>query len=258
LIADKYPIQITSQGMTYGTFLLRTYSASAMAGMLYDRTLSLGVGLRAEYTELTPEVYSVEFTQVGRRVLAFANLWLSTLDRPLYPRSGVSIKAAVDVVPTGRSGDKFTRAFIGFESAKTLLPKTVFLSKGFYGAGSNSTMPGHYNFALGGLRMPAAYPYYSLSETSFMGVKEQEFLGVQAHMLAWGLRYEAIPGGYVQAQVNVGNTFADTKIQFMDRKYEWGGGVTFAYLTPIGPFEFSVMRGPLGKYLTAVNIGFDF
>jgi outer membrane translocation and assembly module TamA len=83
-------------------------------------------------------------------------------------------------------------------------------------------------------------------------------IGVQAHMLAAGVRYEAFADGYLEAQGNVGNTFSDTEISFTGRKYKWGGGVTFGYLSPIGPLEFSLMRGPLGKYLTYLNIGFDF
>jgi NTE family protein len=257
-VGEKYPVQITTAGKTVGSFLLRTLSTSAMLGTLYDRTISFGVGLRGEYTEMTPEIYSLDFSEIDRRVIAFANLWLTTFDRPTYPHSGMSVQAAVDATPTGHAADQFSRGFIGIETAAPLGAKLVLFTNGFYGLGSKSSIPVHYNFVLGGIRMPAAYPYNKLSETSFMGIKDQELIGVQAHMLAAGARYEAFTDGYVQVQANVGNTFNDAEFTFKDRRYEWGGGVTFGYLTPIGPLEFSLMRGPLGKYLTFVNIGFEF
>lgn len=257
-VLEKYPIQITTMGKTYGTFLLRTISAGAMAGTLYDRTISLGIGLRAEYTEMTPDVGAFDISEINRRAVAFANLWMTTFDRQLYPHSGMSVQGAVDVAPTGPKSGQFTRGFVGIETAVPVAARAVIYMNGFYGVGSKTAMSLHYNFVLGGVRMPAAYPYNRLSETTFMGIEDQELIGVQAHMLAAGVRYEAFTGGYLEAQGNVGNTFSDTEISFTGRKYKWGGGATFGYLSPIGPLEFSLMRGPLGKYLTYMNIGFDF
>jgi outer membrane translocation and assembly module TamA len=195
---------------------------------------------------------------IERRAVGFANVWMTTFDRPLYPHSGMSIHAAVDVAQPIASSEYFSRGFINYESAMPLDRSTVLFANGFFGSGSRKNMPIPYAFVLGGVRLPAAYPYMTTSQMTFMGVKDQELIGDQAQMLALGVRYEAFKDGFLQLQLNAGNVFNDATISVADRQYKTGAGVTFGYLSPIGPLEFSVMRGPLGKYLTYVNIGFDF
>ncbi|HLP14983.1 MAG TPA: patatin-like phospholipase family protein [Bacteroidota bacterium] len=258
IVFDKFPFQMTTQGVTYATFMIRTYSASVAAGSLYNRMVSAAVGLRSEYTELASEVYMTDFTWIERRLVGFADLWVTTFDRPTYPHSGISLRGVVDASPAIGTSQNFARMFINCESAIPLQRSTVLFANGFFGLGSKTNMPIPYSFILGGVRMPAAYPYMKPSQTTFMGVKDQELYGDQAQMLSLGVRYEAFKDGFLQMQMNTGNAFAGTDVSIKGRRYVTGGGVTFGYLSPIGPLEFSVMRGNLGTYVTYVNIGFDF
>lgn len=258
IVFDKYPYQATTAGITYATFNIRTISASALVGTLYDKNISASCGVRAEYTEIESDISSQNFSNIARRVLGFANISATTFDRPVYPRSGFLMNAIVDAAPSIGKAENFSRGFVSFETVLPVSRSLVAFVNGAIGVGSQTTMPVLYGFTMGGVRKPAAYPYLKLSQTTFMGVKEQELTGDQMQLLALGVRYEAIKDGFLELRFNEGNTFGGNDIVVVGRKYFGGGGVTIGYLSPIGPLEFSMMRSSVGMYLTYINIGFDF
>jgi hypothetical protein len=121
-----------------------------------------------------------------------------------------------------------------------------------------STLPHAYQFRLGGHREPSLLPYREDTRTSFFGYFPSEFLGRQIQLLAGGVHYYFTESMVAGIQGNVGGVYTEPGLQFSGQRYRAGYGVSAAYLSILGPLEFSLQGGSDHVIFGHVMIGFDF
>lgn len=256
---------------------------------------SLGVGIRREFMNVSPDVYGVNTTYDGgfNHFKAYTYFQLNTLDRPYFARKGTKtwiecayifdsrydFKAvASDSSGTIFSSDKIPQQVLDTLVTKTYIQAKIFserysklnkhltlISAAFCGFTINPlnidkpTNTLFNNFMIGGLvqNFRNQIPFIGFSEFQ---LTTNNYIGVM-----FSIQWECSRNLYITPRMNAGNyvqTFQDyylTDAFLNHSNYLTGYGVTFGYNSFLGPLEFTFMRSEeLKNFTTYVNLGYTF
>ncbi|MCB0303825.1 MAG: patatin-like phospholipase family protein [Calditrichaeota bacterium] len=226
-------------------------------GTVFSSRLMIGAGVRGEYVTGEPSIAPLGYPSITEKLLLiFATLTLDTYDKSVYPSSGYFLQISAEHSDRDLLNKRdFQRYYL---DARALLPlhrQVSFLSQLFLGSSGGEGLPLHYQFALGGMDKPIAYPG---KLSSFLGLKAQERLGPHAQFLQLGFQYEFLKNKYAQLRWNAGNTFAEWQLDLKQNRFITGWGLTVGARTLLGPVEFTLMSGNRRVFLSHLNIGYKF
>lgn len=236
----------------------RIYSTfgETFLGTIFSNKLTIGGGLRLEYTRTVPTIAPIEFEAKNDGLLVFfSTLTVDTYDKTNYPTSGTYLKLSAEKASRKIVSERdFARVFLDARFANSLAPKLTLLSGIFIGNAIDD-VPFHYQFMLGGQNMPFTF----LGErNSFLGFRPQEFQNNNVEFLQMGFQYEIFPKQYLIVRGNVGNTFDKFSIKLSPNSFFYGGGATLGWDSRFGPIEFTASASERHSLITHLNVGFYF
>jgi NTE family protein len=204
--------------------------AAAVAGLPLGRQGLLSVRLKAERAGGGASVAAERVRDSEVYGTLAASVWLSSLDRPVYPHRGVELWFRSEGTPG--VGARFwhhlaqARAAVPFGNRLTVLAAAV------AGAAGGRELPFHYRFFLGG-EAPSAV--FAERQPAFPGLRGQERSGRALQLLKIGARYELAEQTFVGVHGYAGNTAEAWQGRFDD--YLGGYELALGALTFVGPVE---------------------
>lgn len=229
---------------------------------IYLRNCKFQVGLRYEYFKYKSDLYNSDYIPEDARSEGFFNYYASahyeTFDKKYYPDKGVSFRAEyvlhTDNLVKYKDHVPFSALMADFQPA-IRLTRRVYL------------MPAVYGRVLIGKDIP--YPYlnsmggevagrYLAQQLPFLGIHNLELFENSVLVGRLGLRYRLWARHYVTLAGNYAKQ-ADNFFDILSGDDIWGGGLSYAYNSLIGPisitFDMSNWDKRLGIYF---NLGFYF
>ena len=238
----------------------RYFSGSLDAGTFFSRTVAAIGGIRGEYLSVSPDIAPAGSpSQKGWLGLLYGTITADTYDRPQFPASGLRASLAGEVGDQSVAGKgTVRRAFLNVHGALPVATRVSLLGQLFLGSAGGDAIPVPYQFFLGGLHIPAAFPYRTLSPVSFVGLKHQELRGRAAQFLMLGAQLAVREGAYLLVRANAGNAFDAWEVDISSDRFESGIGLTVGAATPVGPVSFTVATGSRHDFLATLDLGFYF
>ncbi|MFT3911351.1 MAG: patatin-like phospholipase family protein [Ferruginibacter sp.] len=273
----------------FESFKLNNYSNFIKTGQ-YRQLNYLGE-LRGEYSS-NPAVLaglSTRYERIQFKPLILTNYEISgkndfftslvffkvnTLNKFLYPNRGVKIHAEFGLVynqhpkvkfiangvpitnldSLGISYDNYQKMFLSAEAYLPLSSRTTIYTMLQSGINFNYKQSLVNNFQIGGLTKTVR------NQVIFAGLNETTINAPSVAALMLGLNVKLAKGIYLMAKTNASvNNFVSYDHQLKLDNWITGHALTFAYNSPIGPLEVSVMYSDQsGKVLTYVNFGVPF
>ena len=236
------------------------FSGSLDAGTFFARTVGAIGGLRGEYLDVSPDIAPVGSpSQSGWLGLLYGSITGDTYDRPQFPGSGFRATLSGEVGDQSVAGDgTMRRVFLNAAGALPVASNVSLLGQLFLGSAGGDAIPVPYQFFLGGMQVPAAFPYRALSRVSFVGLKHQELRGRAAQFLMLGGQLTVRDGAYLLLRANAGNAFDEWEVDLSSDRFESGIGLTVGAATPVGPVSFTIATGSRHDFLATLNLGFYF
>lgn len=238
----------------------RYFSASLAAGTFYSRTVAAVGGLRGEYLDVSPDIAPPGSpSQGGWLGLLNGSVTADTYNSRQFPRSGVRATLAGEFGDQSVVGDaSIRRAFLNAQGALPVARQVSLLGQLFLGSAGGDAIPLPYQFFLGGLQVPAAFPYGTLSRVSFVGLKLQELRGRAAQYVMVGAQLAVKDAAYLLLRANAGNTFDTWEVDLSSDRYESGIGLTIGAATLAGPVSLTVATSSRHDFLATLDLGFFF
>jgi len=239
---------------------LKTFMAEALVGSIFSIRTAFSVGLRSEYTDVSPQIAATDTLSFKSFNLPVVNVnVVDTFDQAYFPARGVRLYLKNEFASNRFGSDaSYTRHFIDFRAVVPVSARVSLSGEAAAGLTTGSEVPLQKRFILGGMDTPALLLEKGASNLTFVGYKSQELLGENLQFLQLGLQVELIPDVFVLGRINAGNVFDDFRIDFNPHRFKFGAGLTLGALTPLGPVEFSLMSSRRHPVMTHLNIGFKF
>lgn len=188
----------------------------------------------------------------------FAFIKFDSFDRTFNPRNGMQFKGQYRTLSRQVADDGFLEPTsvldLQWQQAIPLGSKVAMTARA-YGAttiGGDADYP--YNIFLGGLGQN--YVQYIFP---FIGYNYMELLGRNALVLRADIYYEFLDHHFVQFKGNVGKIESTFDGLFNSNYLLDGYGLSYAYESPFGPLEFTLMKSSNHTdWLTYVSLGYWF
>jgi NTE family protein len=240
-------------------------------GYSTNRDVTIGIGTKFEWIKYNPSITSaLEFKGTNNFPTSYLYFNHNSLDRPVYPRTGIKSELEGDWVFTqnpeiqlhANVGDKDTttannaypRVTFHFESYSRLSDKNTLII--LLQSGLNFQHDNVMNeFSIGGL----TYTFHN--QITFAGLREGSFYSPSVAEVQAGFRYNFYGNLYFTARANVMfNNFIKTSGNFFNTPdFLSGYALTFAYNFVLGPLELSAMYcDQWHRVMGYVNIGIPF
>jgi len=238
-----------------------SYSGSLFLQANFFNFIALGGKLKKTGLNITDSISREELDDSAQEQFAYRTyLKLDTMDRGVYPMSGISLYADAGQITSALAfSDK--DSFDSFEqmtfSMNAAIPVCRYFSilvntsSGLRRGGDDNPVA---FYSLGGVQ-----EYNKIYNITFVGLNPSEIWARNVWTAGMGVRIRFPKNIYSTLYYNHGG-FSDTITDLYKNKntiYGYGAGV--GMLTPIGPVEFTLMKGSEhGGLLYHVNIGFSF
>ncbi len=226
----------------------------------FSNSLAIGGILEIENTKLDPVIVPETWPRIKSElnyfnIKGFINI--DKLDSRIYPRKGIDLYAEAKYIQEIEKEEKRHEPveFYVFMLTKIeQLTKKISLIGSVYGGSVNGDeLPGDALFYLGG------FNYQGKGLLPFVGYKFMELSAPHAIALSTGIQCEIWKGKFIIMKSNYTKLGANIS-DLYKKDYEYHGyAITFGIKTPIGPMEFSLMKGSESKdFISYVNIGYPF
>jgi NTE family protein len=227
---------------------------------IFSNSFAVGAGVQYHYSLMDIAFAPEDWESASYGLVSFlAYLKLNTLDRAVYPTRGVSLFAEANLVTDKlgsgpvRDHDSFMTYTATFTGIVPLNRKTSIMGSFYGGTSTTNEMPDDYLYYIGG-----AYPLFDVS-FPFMGLKFLEKSGSSAMVVQTGIQHEIRKDHFIQLRANAGKTAFDFEDLFNEQDLLTGWGLTYGWLSPVGPMEYTVMwSDETDNHLSHVNIGYRF
>ncbi|MBN2288740.1 MAG: patatin-like phospholipase family protein [Candidatus Glassbacteria bacterium] len=247
-------------GGVEANFDYSSFETSLLLETIFSNSVALGAGARYHYSSLDIVIAPEGWEGGQYSLLSFlAYLRFDTLNRAVYQTRGVSLYAeailVTDLLGSAevRSHEAFQKYTLTCDGAVPVSRRVSILGSFYGGFSTTDQMPSDHFYFLGG-----AYPYLNRA-FPFMGLKFMERLGSCALVLQTGVQVEFRKNQFLILRGNTGETALDFNDLFDRQGILTGLGLTYGWLSPVGPMEYTVMWGSEHKdLLSHVNIGYRF
>ena len=220
----------------------------------------IALGMRAEYTYVKSVIAESDTILWDANLYPLVNvIWYDNLDRIYFSTGGISLFMRNEWVPEGFGVEESFRVhFLRFQGRIPASKKISLFTEIMLSGKGGANLPPHYIFMLGGVDLPAMAVARNLSFISFLGLEYQELRGPFAQFAQIGIQGEIISNIFMILRANSGNVFTEWNSDFSINRFKHGIGLTFGYLSVLGPVELTVMSGSGHKFLSHFNLGFKF
>jgi NTE family protein len=226
-------------------------------GTIFASRLTIVGGVRGEYIRYNVEIGPPDVpTQKDAMLPFFGGLRIDTLDRTVFPTSGLFVNVQAEAASTDAGSDRtFTRYIFDWRMLIPL-PRNVTLMQTLYlGTTKVGDPPPVYYFTIGGINTP--YTYLG-PEASFLGLERFQLAGTNAQAFGIGVQWECYGRILLQGRWNIGNTFDEWNTEVAWDNYVTGGGITLGLNIPAAPIEFTMMTGSENDFMSHLTIGYRF
>lgn len=242
-----------------GEYKFNTLGLSPFLYMIVFHNFEMGLGLKKEFVHITDVISMEHYPEKTADYLnPYVFLRLDTIDRPSFPRSGITldgevmhISSTMSVNDTGKTLlQRFflnTGIFIPVHTAVTLLLTD------FIGIVQGENIPIEYNFSIGGMNSirNVVFP--------FVGLDYMEATGTNMHAAGAGVQYEFYRNFFITPRGNAARVKDSAAEVFTGRiNTVYGYGITVGYLSVIGPIQATISRSSKDKIHYHFNIGLMF
>jgi NTE family protein len=240
-----------------------------------SRFLTIGLGTRYERIRFNPFITSnLQLQGKNNFPTSFFFLSYNSLDRAIYPKSGVKLEFEADLVYKQKpnivilsngqpventdsahiAAGRYQRTMLFVENYIPLSRRTVLMMQGQAGINFNYERHIMNEFVIGGLTSQFR------NQVLFAGYKEGTFYSPSVASVQLGVRYELFNNTYLIGRGNaVVNNFVAKSSFYQTPGFLSGYALTFAYNFALGPLELSAMYSDQSKKVrTYVNIGIPF
>jgi len=228
-----------------------------LAGTIFASRWTLAGGARAEYIETKFDSGAEVFpNQYDKMFPVFGALRIDTINRTMFPRSGVFVDARGEATSANVGSDlTVSRYYVDWRLYVPVHSRLSLFQTLYLGTTPVGDPPPAYLFTLGGI----AQPFTWLGPpNSFIGFKWQELTGPHAQTLGLGVQWEFYQRLYAIGRWNFGNVFQDWNSDIAWDDYEHGGGITLGLNVPAVPIEFTVSRSTRHNFLAQFTLGYWF
>lgn len=258
-----------------GNYKLKYYRIDNQFMNSSRRRWSGGLGARWEYVDLNPTIQVGEyFAGKSRFYTLYSGMTYNSFAKPFFPVRGTKIdfmagyvlglNPDIDVYQDdvklgnleelGIEYGNYLRITLDAKQIATISKKWAGILEFNTGInfGPNGSMLN--NFIIGGMTN------VTRNQMPFAGMREGKILTESAAIGSAGLRWNVITDAYVTLTANAMH-YDFIKKEVLQNTPQWigGAGLTFGYMLPIGPFEYTVMYGGKGAgWSTYLNVGFPF
>jgi NTE family protein len=235
-----------------------------------SRNITFGAGTRIEFISYTPSLTSsLEFQGDNRFGTSYLFFKHNTLDRAVFPRSGVKIDVEADYVypqdpdvkihlsstnDSTFSSDRYQRFLFNEEGYIQLGRRSSIMANSQAGINFNYSNNIMNEFVIGGL----INTFHN--QITFAGLREGTIYSPSVAELQLGYRYQIFNNSFITAKANVlFNNFFTTSSFFNAPDFLSGYALTFSYNFALGPLEVSAMYcDQAHRVIGYVNIGIPF
>ncbi|MEJ7738106.1 MAG: patatin-like phospholipase family protein [Chitinophagaceae bacterium] len=239
------------------------------------RHLTVGFGTRFEWIKFKPSITSrLELNGKNNFSTSYVFLNHNSLDRSVYPKKGVRLKAEADLVfqqypnivfslngqplhngdSAGIRYGRYNRTMLNLESFTPLSNRTVLMLQLQSGINFKYKQRIMNEFSIGGLT-----PLFR-NQVTFAGLDEGTFYSTSVAAFQAGLRYQLFNNTYLIGRANaLFNNLNGKSAFYTNPDFLSGYSLTFAYNFALGPLELSAMYLDQSKKVrTYINIGIPF
>lgn len=238
------------------------------------RNLAVGIGERFETISYKPAILSgFQFTGNNHFFTSYAFLAYNSLDKVVYPRKGLKLRAEIgwvaqqdpniDFFVNGQQAPRdsilvdskpYPRVTFALDKYAPISRRSVFAVKVQAGANFNYGRNIMNEFAVGGMT-----PLFR-NQVVFAGLQEGSLYTPAYAALMGTYRYELLSNTYISGSANfLVNNIISSSPFFQNPNLLTGYALTFGYNFALGPLEFSLTYSGQSKNLgTYVNIGIPF
>ncbi|MCE5251348.1 patatin-like phospholipase family protein [bacterium] len=236
------------------------FETNILLQTIFANTFSLGAGVQYHYSEIESKIVPEDWEDMHFGQLNFMGyITLDTLDRSVFPRNGFQFYGeALSVTDLLKIDDfpdmkPFKRYALMFTEVLPVHNRISLFGSFYGGMSSKDDLPPDYYFYIGGFH-PARTTFFP-----FAGLKFMEKTGSTAYVSEGGIQYEFRKDMFLILRGNRGKAVLSFEDIFSNEGLNNGVGLTAGMLSPIGPIDYTVMKGSGSRgLLTYVNIGFRF
>jgi len=253
----EVPVQVNT-GIDHYEYSFST--AKLIIQTVFSNNIALGIGIGHEFNDFKSIDRDPVFEFVAEATKLCAFLEYDTLNRTIFPQSGMKISGSFSSYPDpicdldSFEYDPFSRTLIDIEGYKKLHERvslTYGYSAGFI-YGDPSLIPPNYYLYLGGIGKREG-------TITFLGEKRMANLTENAAVFRFGFQYNFWKGFYFIPNFNLGSFSDDDKELFSEENVFAGVGITFALKTPFGSIESTSSISTLSEVdMEYVSVGFKF
>lgn len=213
-----------------GTYRREGYGGTASIGTYIQRFGNLTATLRYEHQTIRTIKQNIALEEKQRVVSITLGTRFDSQDRVPFPRDGVKFNAYYEAAQTAFGSEAaFTKLFFNYEF--------------FASSSERHTLHPRIQFGYGDKTLPLAEQFILGGQSSFYGMRENEFFGRQIFSASMEYRYllpfQILFDSYISFRYDIGTTWeVPEQIKFRDLRH--GIGFSVALDTPIGPSEFGV------------------
>lgn len=272
---ESFKINTYTNFSKSGQYRQLYYNGELKAQFSGSRRFTAGIGTRYEWIKFKPLIQAnLEARGKNDFFTTFTYAGMNTLDKSLYPKRGVKINAEYGRVYNQRPNvtffldgdpvnnpdsiginyDNYQRMEVSAEAYVPISKRLRFYTLFQSGINFNYRQNLVNNFQIGGLVKTVR------NQILFAGLDETTVNTPSVASLMVGLNLQIAKNIYLMAKTNaLVNNFISADKQLLFNNWLTGHAIIFAYNTPIGPLEFSLMYSDQSKKaLTYVNFGIPF
>ncbi|MCK5739858.1 patatin-like phospholipase family protein [bacterium] len=255
--------EIYIKGKKVGDFDILYSGAECYLNVLQNNDYQLGVGLRDEFFQMQSILgEALEGTRVFRdknfvQYFVFANM--DRFDNKYFPTNGRQFSIEYQAISEGGANEENNPGVSVISTTfrdVNFLTRNVYLLPSFYVRSVlTEDFPVVYGNFVGGERRGEIFK----NRLPFLGLKRMEPVERNVAIGRADLRFNPMEDYYVTLSANVLVSTDHFQDWTLHPRTIWGGGLTLAYNTELGPFELSFSRSAAQKgWLSYINIGFWF
>jgi NTE family protein len=227
---------------------------------ILSNSFNIGGALEFENSEiapiLVPDYYYSEYSQINLlNLIGFLNI--DTLNRTDYPQFGVKLYGEICYSHELEEGENkhepITSYLMKYKEILQMSDKVSVTGEFKFGYLQGEEIPSDSYFYLGGLQDNLNNLF------SFAGYEFMAIVAKSAGIFETSLQYEPWREKFITLTFNYARVGWYLEDLYNDNDYYFGGGIGFGILTPIGPMEYTIMKGnEKEKTISYINIGYQF
>jgi NTE family protein len=231
------------------------FGFSLFTQTMLENSLALGLGIQNEYTTNKADINPLNIANSSNILFnPYFFLKRDTYNKSYFPESGrqMTIQAKYLMDYTDNQTSVFFTTF-KYSAAYNLFKHFTFIPSLQAGVTFDNESLGNYEMHIGG-----ATGSQVKNSFQFVGYRSLELNYLDALIGRFDFQYQIGKKRYITLKTNVGQFENDYDMLLDFNNIKYGVGVSYGYMTMIGPLEASIMNSGDNRFLAYFSIGFWF